>query len=170
MRLLVVAVLLLAGSLAPVRARQFIAKESDFTCIRNWPVVNHTRVFNQSKRKLKKAMRVLELDALNKKFPQGTILQLWPGEASVKRGGEYNPEGNGWEFFQLNTTAAGTTIGDRGIHTKNAFNHEECQTCHSAAKAFDFVCGHSHGCDPLPLPDSFFDNLQQADPRCAPAK
>ena len=170
MRFFIAVAALLAGlTVSDALARQFIAKESDFTCIRSWPKVNHTRVFNKNKHRLKKAMHIIEQGLPNKKFPVGTILQLWPGEASVKRGGKFNPDGDGWEFFALKTTAQGTTITDRGIHTKNAFGGGECVTCHAAARTFDFFCEHGHGCIELPLGDAVFDSLQQGDPRCPPA-
>jgi len=165
---LVLAVVALLAVAAHVHARQFVAKDSDFTCIRAWPKVHHTRVFNKNKHRLKVAMRIIERGLPGKKFPKGTILQLWPGEASVKRGGTFNPEGDGWEFFQLKTTADGTTIVDRGVDTVN-FAGGECITCHSAAKAYDFVCEHGHGCVELPLGDDVFDSLQTGDPRCPPA-
>jgi hypothetical protein len=169
MRTLAVLVLVFAGFVAtPADAREFVAQASDFTCISDWAKVRHTRVFNKNKRLLKKAIRILERDKPNKHFPVGTILQLWPGEASVKRGGQYDPENDGWEFFSLKTSASGTTIADRGITTRN-FQNLECQPCHVAAKKFDFVCEHGHGCGELGLPDSVFDALQAGDSRCQPA-
>lgn len=169
MRTLAALVAVLASLLArPAAAREFIAQESDFTCIRDWPKVHHTRVFNKNRKALKKAIRIMKRGKPNKHFPIGTILQLWPGEASVKRGGNFDPENDGWEFFSLTATPAGTTIADRGITTRN-FQHLECQPCHVAAKTFDFFCEHGHGCGELGLPDTLFDALQQGDVRCQPA-
>lgn len=169
MRTLALIAVVVASLVAvPVRAHEFIAQDSDFTCIRDWPKVRHTRVFNENKRLLKKAIRILQRDKPNKHFPVGTILQLWPGEASVKRGGGYDPENDGWEFFSLKTSTTGTVIADRGVNTVN-FQNRACQPCHVAAKKFDFVCEHGHGCGELGLPDSLFDALQAGDARCQPA-
>src|SRR5207244_13178579 len=65
-------------------------------------------VFHRRHRKLRKALRIAERDLPARRYPPGTILQLFPFEAMVKRGGRFNPEGDGWEFFRLSVTPAGT--------------------------------------------------------------
>jgi hypothetical protein len=98
-------------------------------------------------------------------------VQLVPFEAMVKRGGRFNKDGRGWEFFALNVSAAGTTIVQRGgAEVVNQFDGSSCQGCHSAAAEFDFVCEKGHGCVSLPpfVTDEFLQSLQQNDARCAP--
>ena len=41
-----------------------------------------------------------------------------------------------------------------------------CASCHSAAEPqFDFVCGTTHGCAPLPIGPAVIASLQKSDPR-----
>ena len=99
-------------------------------------------------------------------YPVGTIIQFVPQEAMVKRAEGFSPATNDWEFFSLNTTAKGTKILTRGgAQVLNRFG-QSCASCHGAAAGkFDMVCGHDHGCAPLPAPPSFFKALQESDPR-----
>jgi hypothetical protein len=161
---IVVLVLLAAPALA---ARDFAATEADFECLLNWEKVNNVRIFNKKPKLLKKAKRVLESGKPNRKYPVGTIMQLIPQEAMVKRRKSFNPDGNGWEFFQLGVSAAGTTIVSRGADAIN-FLDFPCKDCHAAAKKFDFVCEKTHGCIQLPLTDEGIDAIQRSDPRCPP--
>jgi hypothetical protein len=100
------------------------------------------------------------------RYPVGTIIQLIPFEAMVKHAKGYDPSTNDWEFFSLNVSPTGTTINSRGSkHVVNRFGGN-CASCHQAARAeFDFVCGKSHGCAPLPIGDDLIKALQTADPR-----
>jgi hypothetical protein len=148
-------------------ARDFEATEADFECLLNWDKVNNVRIFNKKPKLLKKAKRVLESGKPNRKYPIGTIMQLIPGEAMVKRRKSFNPNGNGWEFFQLGVSPAGTTIVSRGADAIN-FLDFPCKDCHAAAKKFDFVCEKTHGCIQLPLTDEGIDAIQRNDPRCPP--
>jgi len=102
-------------------------------------------------------------------YPTGTLLQLVPQEAMVKHRPGWSPATDDWEFFALNVSATGTTIVTRGVqNVVNRFGGN-CASCHSAAKAkFDFVCGHNHGCAPLPISDALIRAIQLADPRPAP--
>jgi hypothetical protein len=99
-------------------------------------------------------------------YPVGTILQLVPQEAMVKRRKGFSPATHDWEFFSLQTTAAGTTILTRGgAEVVNRFGGS-CASCHGAAKPqFDMVCEHTHGCAPLPIGDDVIAAIQRADPR-----
>jgi mono/diheme cytochrome c family protein len=100
------------------------------------------------------------------RYPVGTILQLVPQEAMVKRAPGYNPSTNDWEFFSLDVSASGTRILSRGgAAVLNRFGGS-CASCHSAAASrFDLVCGTTHGCAPLPVGPDVFASLQRADPR-----
>ena len=100
-------------------------------------------------------------------YPPGTVIQLIPTEAMVKREQGWAPETNDWEFFALEVDADGTSIAARGTtEVVNAFNGN-CFDCHAkAAPQWDLVCEDSHGCDPLPIGDDIIESLQDADPRC----
>jgi hypothetical protein len=100
-------------------------------------------------------------------YPVGTVLQLIPTEAMVKRAEGWSPSTNDWEFFSLEVSDAGTTIMARGTtDVVNAFNGN-CFECHSAAEPqWDLICENSHGCDPLPVTDDIIEQLQNSDPRC----
>jgi hypothetical protein len=100
-------------------------------------------------------------------FPPGTVIQLVPQEAMVKRAPGWDAQTNDWEFFFLEASADGTTIVTRGAaETENAFGGN-CFDCHKKADPqWDMVCGLDHGCDPLRFGESFFLGLQDSDPRC----
>ena len=99
-------------------------------------------------------------------YPAGTLIQLVPEEAMVKQRPGFDPATRDWEFFFLDTSAQGTKIVTRGgEEVVNRFGGN-CASCHAAATAkFDFVCGKTHGCAPLPIGDDVFRAIQQADPR-----
>ena len=99
-------------------------------------------------------------------YPVGTILQLVPQEAMVKRRAGFSPQTHDWEFFFLSTDANGTKIVHRGA--KNVVNRfgGNCFSCHAAAsRQFDMVCEHDHGCAPLPVGDDIIRIVQDTDPR-----
>jgi hypothetical protein len=99
-------------------------------------------------------------------YPVGTVIQLVPQEAMVKRYKGYSPGTNDWEMFSLKVSAQGTKIVTAG--KKNVVNQFglNCASCHAAAGSrFDFVCGKTHGCTPLPLTDAIIAAVQKGDPR-----
>lgn len=102
-------------------------------------------------------------------YPAGTIIQLVPQEAMVKREPGFSPLFGDWEFFELTVSEQGTAITKRGgAEVVNRFGGQSCAVCHvKADPKFDFVCEKNHGCDPLPIPDSVFIGLQDSDPRPA---
>ena len=73
---------------------------------------------------------------------------------------------NGWEFFALKVSPAGTTIQDRGDNVINTSLKKPCLSCHSPAVKFDFVCEKRHGCAPIPVTDQQIAAMQAGDPRC----
>jgi hypothetical protein len=99
-------------------------------------------------------------------YPVGTVLQLVPQEAMVKRRSGFDAGSDDWEFFSLDVSPTGTTILSRGgAEVTNRFGGS-CSSCHSAADPkFDFICEHTHGCAPLPIGDDVIRGVQQADPR-----
>ncbi len=168
-RIVSLGVLLLVVVSAPAPAKEFVAEPADFSCMMQGATVpgHKVRIFHHKKRLLRKAIRVLEREKPKKKYPVGTILQLVPFEAMVKRGGRFNKDGNGWEFFALRPTATGTEIVARGAaDVVNQFNGTSCQGCHVASRDFDFVCDVDHGCGLLGVPDAVILRLQEIDPRC----
>ena len=99
-------------------------------------------------------------------YPIGSVVQIAPQEAMVKHRESFSPATNGSEFFSLAISAQGTKILDRGGEQVLNFFHQSCANCHeAAAPQYDFICGHTHGCAPLPVGDAFFAALQRADPR-----
>jgi hypothetical protein len=113
---------------------------------------------------LKAALRVAR--AGKGVYPVGTIVQLVPQEAMVKRRKGFNPGTSDWEFFFLQTTPQGTSIVTRGTTTVvNRFGGN-CASCHLTAQSkFDMICEHTHGCAPLPVGDDVIAAIQRADPR-----
>ena len=99
-------------------------------------------------------------------YPVGTIIQLVPQEAMVKRAKGFNPNGNDWEFFFLETSEKGTKIATRGKNeVKNRFNGQ-CSACHMLAEPkWDFICEQSHGCADLPIGRDVIKVIQDADNR-----
>jgi hypothetical protein len=99
-------------------------------------------------------------------YPVGTLIQLIPTEAMVKRAPGFDPDSNDWEFFQLTVDAEGTEIVTRGgAEVINQFGGS-CADCHVLAEPqFDFVCEDDHGCEPLPIGDDVIQGIQAGDPR-----
>lgn len=140
-------------------------KAEDFTCILEWEKVRRFRVTN----KLGFLAETLAVaNAGRGTYPPGTIVQLVPTEAMVKRRRGWNAATNDWEFFALDVNADGTTtIRARGAEeTKNAFGGN-CFDCHAKAAAeYDLLCESGHGCDPIPLSPSVIEQVQASDGRC----
>jgi hypothetical protein len=98
-------------------------------------------------------------------YPVGTVIQLIPTEAMVKRHHGYSPSTGDWEFFSLDVSPTGTKIQSSGAQVKN-FLGGDCASCHVAAKShFDFVCEKGHGCAPLGVTDALIATIQKGDPR-----
>lgn len=144
-----------------------LVSEQTFGCILDMPKVRNTRLKHADPQKLKEAMRILRDSVPDQEYPVGTILQLVPFEAMVKQPREKFPKSNGWEFFALEVSEAGTKIIDRGDeHVLNVLLKAPCFSCHQPAAKFDFVCEKGHGCAPLSIDDQQIADLQKADLRC----
>ncbi len=100
-------------------------------------------------------------------YPEGSVVQLVPGEAMVKREAGFSPATKDWEFFELDVSPEGTAIRKRGFaDVVNKFGGN-CFACHVKAKPqYDLICDNSHGCDPIPLTRSIIATIQKTDPRC----
>jgi hypothetical protein len=156
-------VFLLAVTLS---AHSVVITEKSFGCVLDMPKVRSTRIQNPGPEKLKEAIRIFRDSVPDKEYPTGTILQLIPTEAMVKHDRATIPNTNGWEFFALQVSAAGTTIQDRGDKVLNTSLKKPCLGCHSPAAKFDFVCEKVLGCAPIPVTDQQIAATQAADPRC----
>jgi hypothetical protein len=149
-------------------AQELNVSEESFGCILDMPKVRNTRFKHADPAKLKEAMRIFRDSVPDKEYPVGTILQLVPFEAMVKHPHEKFPKSNGWEFFALEVSEAGTKIIDRGDEkVLNILLKAPCLSCHQPAAKFDFVCEKGHGCAPLSIDDQQIADLQKADLRCA---
>jgi hypothetical protein len=139
---------------------------ADFDCILNWQKVRGFRVKRIGGGALAESLAVAN-NANGGNYPPGTVLQLVPTEAMVKREPGFSPATKDWEFFALNAQRSGTTITSRGTtNVINAFGGN-CFNCHDKAQPqWDLVCEQSHGCDPLPISSATIQSIQNGDPRC----
>jgi hypothetical protein len=165
MRYIVCLVLYLYAAVT-LSADSVVISEKSFGCLLEMPKVRNTRIQNPDPDKLKEAIRIFRDSVPDKEYPAGTILQLIPTEAMVKHDRATFPNTNGWEFFALQVSAAGTTIQDRGEKVLNTSLKKPCLGCHSPAAKFDLVCEKGHGCAPIPVTDQQIATIQAADPRC----
>lgn len=151
------------GDAAP--AEDLDMRPEDFDCILNWDQVRLFRITN----KLGHTAEALAVanNPAGGDYPVGTVIQLVPNEAMVKRYSGWNTTTRDWEFFFLDTSASGTTITTRGAtDVTNQFGGN-CFDCHNQAMPqWDLVCEDTHGCDPLPFSDQQLLNVQNGDPRC----
>jgi hypothetical protein len=142
-----------------------ILEAEDFDCILEWPKVHRFRVTNVLG-DIDATLAVAN-SATGGDYPVGSLIQLIPTEAMVKRAPGFAPATHDWEFFSLSVSAAGTQILERGSdQVVNAFGGN-CLDCHAKAEPqWDFICEQDHGCDPLPFIAEQIEAVQNADPRC----
>lgn len=102
-------------------------------------------------------------------YPPGTVVQVVPTEAMVKREAGFNAVTNDWEFIVLDVSAEGTKIASRGgEEVKNGFG-QDCLSCHAQAEPqWDMICETGHGCAPIPITRDMIVALQKTDKRCTP--
>jgi|HubBroStandDraft_4_1064222.scaffolds.fasta_scaffold21449_2 hypothetical protein len=159
-----------------VVGEDFVPTTADFDCLNDseWTTVGVSRFKNMLGHTAE--MLAVARSADGGVYPVGTMIQLVPQEASVKRGEGYSAQSHDWEFFTLNPTSTGTTITASGGNSSVVnFTGLSCLGCHSkAAPQWDFVCGdvdggNTHGCAALPLSGSELAMLQSSDPRCTAA-
>ncbi len=100
-------------------------------------------------------------------YPAGSVVQLVPTEAMVKREAGFNPATGDWEFFELEVSATGTKVLKRGFAEVNNRFGKNCFGCHAPAREpWDFICETGHGCEPIPIDRQMTGALQRSDPRC----
>jgi hypothetical protein len=136
-----------------------------FRCIRNMTHVRHFYVDNLQGDL--DATLAAANSATGAVYPPGSVIQLIPTEAMVKRSKGFNAATHDWEFFELAVSKQGTQINKRGFaDVVNRFGGN-CFACHVAARPeWDLVCEDSHGCAPIPLTRAMSGALQRTDPRC----
>lgn len=100
-------------------------------------------------------------------YPPGSVVQLVPSEVMVKHGKGWNAATRDWEFFELDVSAEGSSIRNRGfVDVVNKFGGN-CFGCHVQARPeWDLICEKDHGCDPIPVTAEQILAIQEADPRC----
>ena len=153
-----------AMAASPAATASFPISEASFKCITEMTHVRHFYVDNLAGN-LDGTVKVAQ--AGTGAYPVGSVLQLVPTEVMVKREKGFNAATHDWEFFELNTTPAGSTIRTRGIQDVNNRFGGNCFACHVKAHAeFDLVCDNNHGCDPIPITRAMSGALQRTDPRC----
>lgn len=138
----------------------------DFQCILGWTQVRKFYITNKLG-KLDEALAVAN-NPSGGDYPVGTIIQLIPQEAMVKRRAGFSADTHDWEFFSLSPSASGTVIQSRG--TTDVVNGlgGNCFNCHSQAQPqYDLICEETHGCAPLPFTADQIMAVQQSDPRCS---
>ena len=149
-------------------ARPVTVDAGSFRCIRQMTPVRHFYIDNLL------GPIAATLAAANAKsgaiFPSGSVVQLVPTEAMVKREKGFSPATGDWEFFDLDVSASATRIRTRGVAEVNNRFAKNCFACHVPAREpWDFICESGHGCDPIPIDHTMTGALQRSDPRCGPA-
>ena len=100
-------------------------------------------------------------------YPAGSVVQLVPGEAMVKRETGFSPATGDWEFFELQVDDKGAKIGKRGFADVNNQFGGNCFTGHAPAREpWDFICESGRGCEPIPIDHKMTGAIQRSDPRC----
>jgi hypothetical protein len=152
------------ASTTTVKSEDLDMRANDFVNLKRMTAVRGFFIANRLGH-LKQALAVAN-KSKGGTYPVGTIIQLIPGEAMVKRRAGFDSATHDWEFFSLNVLTSGTIILSRGgTNVTNRFGGN-CASCHSKAAAqFDSVCEKDHGCAPLPITEAEIKGAQQADPR-----
>ncbi|WP_428267157.1 hypothetical protein [Haliangium sp.] len=138
---------------------------NDFSCILDWPKVDKFRIVNLLGHQAD--AEAVARSSEGGTYPVGTVIQLVPHEAMVKRQPGFSPRSGDWEFFLLDVSQEGTSIRMRG--TEDVINDfgGNCLDCHAATEPkFDFVCSDDHGCEALEVTPEQLEAFQQSDPRC----
>ena len=153
---------------ADTPAHSIAVDGGSFRCIRQMTPVRHFYVGNLL------GQIDATLAAANSKsgaiYPEGSVVQLVPTEAMVKREKNFNPATGDWEFLDLDVSPDGTRIRTRGFAEVNNRFGKNCFVCHVPAREpWDFICESGHGCEPIPIDHAMTGALQRSDPRCGPA-
>ena len=98
-------------------------------------------------------------------YPVGTMIQLRPAQAMVKRLPGFSVATGDWEYFNLIPSTAGASINERGT-TAISDTSGTCNSCHSLASDDDYVCQQTLKCSSTLFPVAGIEQAQAADPRC----
>lgn len=149
----------------PKDAMELTIDASSFQCLREMTAIRHFFVDNLLG-ELEATVAVAE-STDGGIYPPGSVVQLVPTEVMVKHGRGWNAATRDWEFFELDVSAEGSTIRNRGfVDVVNRFGGN-CFGCHVKADAkYDLICELDHGCDPIPVTREMIAGIQEADPRC----
>ena len=157
--------LVAVGQVADAATAMVKVDDSSFHCIRQMTPVRHFYVDN--------LLGNIEgtVAAANAPkgaiYPAGSVVQLVPGEAMVKRETGFSPATGDWEFFELQVDDKGAKIGKRGFADVNNQFGGNCFTCHAPAREpWDFICESGRGCEPIPIDHKMTGAVQRSDPRC----
>ena len=139
--------------------------ENAFKCLRQMTAVRHFYVDNLLG-ELDATIAVAE-STEGAIYPPGSVVQLIPTEVMVKHRPGFNAVTRDWEFFELDVSADGSSIRNRGFtDVVNQFDGN-CFGCHIKAEPkFDFICEQDHGCDSIPITREVIAGMQAEDPRC----
>ena len=118
-----------------VISEDFVAALTDFDCNRNseWTMVEIAHYKNALGHDAE--MLATAESATGGTYPVGTIVQLNPLEAMVKRGQGFDATSNDWEFFLFNGPpdgGTGVSIANRGGGTTVSNARGTCLSCHHA--------------------------------------
>jgi hypothetical protein len=138
---------------------------ADFGCMLDFPEVGRFRITNLLGHEAEALAVAASPDG--GVYPVGTLIQLVPFEAMVKRRAGYSAASRDWEFFSLDTSGPEAVILDRGDSgVQNQFGGD-CLSCHAKADPkWDMICQQGHGCDDLPLTPASIKLFQEDDGRC----
>jgi hypothetical protein len=136
--------------------QEFVADDNTFQGFMNWSVIKTNQGPDPSlgeahagndETVTRKIYLKNNQDRVNGSFPVGTILVKHSSNPAgtvneftgmVKRGNNFNPSGNDWEWFML--MPDGTIATENGMKTRGAgLMNGMCVGCHSAIKSQDFV-------------------------------
>lgn len=126
--------------------------DDDFVCLDDarFADVAGRRVWNVFGGEAQAAAEALARSGTPGTYPVGTVVQLFPFEAMVKRGHGFSAATNDWEYLLLDTSSGETVITARGTTDVRNIGGT-CLSCHGAAAAFDNVCFTNTSCRPLPF-------------------
>ncbi len=153
--------LILAGACAPTRqswdntftgdGEDAFILDDDFVCLGDdsYQKVGEVRVKNVLGHE-DEAVAVAQNKTKGDAYPVGTVIQLFPFEASVKRGAGFSKETHDWEFLTLNVDSGETVITARGTTDVSNLGGT-CLSCHGQATDFDLACFSNDECPALPF-------------------
>ncbi len=140
----------------PKTNAEFVASDSDFAAYTKWTLVDRVSGPSETLQGAHQSSnpditRTIYIKANadrtdNGKFPVGTILvkqytdkagNITGGAGMVKRGGEFNKDFGGWEWFNLDLKNGKIAVNASGAQTRGAIG--ACNACHAKTATDDYV-------------------------------